>query len=348
MRIRTISLKMRRPGMDRTVENRVYLAGGKCGRLFDLDGNDPTKEQLMKVFVTGATGFIGSAIVPELIKAGHQVLGLTRSDGGAASLKAAGAEVQQGSLEDLDSLRSGASKSDGVIHCAFNNDFSKFKETNELEGRVIAALADVLAGSEHPLVITSVAAMGSPSPGKLATEDYFDPSQPKPRSATENAAAAAADRGVIVSVVRLPQVHNIMKQGIVTRLIQIARAKGVSAYVSGGLNRWAAGHLLDVAHLYRLVLEKHEGVLEKPRAVARYHAVGEEGVPLRLIAETIGKGLGVPTAGLSQEEAQAHFGPLAMFVGADMSASSQQTQEWLGWNPNRPGLIEDLQQTQYS
>jgi nucleoside-diphosphate-sugar epimerase len=153
---------------------------------------------------------------------------------------------------------------------------------------------------------------------------------------------------VVVSLVRLPQVHNIMKQGIVTRLIQIARAKDVSAYVAGGLNRWAAGHVLDVAHLYRLVLEKHEVVLKKPEEVGRYHAVAEEGVPLRLIAETIGRGLSIPAVSLSPEEAQAHFGPLAMFVGADMSASSQQTQEWMGWQPTRPGLIEDLQQTQYT
>jgi len=213
---------------------------------------------------------------------------------------------------------------------------------------VIAALADVLAGSERPLVITSVAAMGSASPGQLATEDYFDPSQPKPRSVTENAAVAAADRGVIVSLVRLPQVHNIMKQGIVTRLIQVARTKQVSAYVHGGLNRWAAGHLLDVAHLYRLVLETHEVVLKRPAEVSRYHAVAEEGIPLRLIAETIGKGLGVPAVSLTPEEAQAHFGPLAMFIGADMSASSQQTRESLGWHPTRPGLIEDLVRAQYT
>jgi nucleoside-diphosphate-sugar epimerase len=280
----------------------------------------------MKVFVTGATGLIGSAFVPELIKAGHHVLGLTRSDAGAESLKAAGADVHQGSLEDLDSLRSGAGKSEGVIHCAFNNDFSKFKESNEQEGRAIDALGSVPAGSDRPLVITSVAAMGSASPGQLATEDYFDPSQQKPRSPTENAAAAAADRGVIVSLVRLPQVHNIMKQDIVTRLIQIARAKGVSAYMGEGLNRWAAGHVLDVAHLYRLVVEKHEVVLKKPEAVSRYHAVAEEGVPLRLVAETIGRGLNVPVVSLSPEEAPSHFGPLAMFVGADMSASSQQTE----------------------
>ncbi len=295
----------------------------------------------MKVFVTGATGFIGSTIVPELIKAGHQVLGFTRSDAGAESLTAAEAEVHRGSLDDLDSLRSGVRKADSVIHCAFNNDFAKFKESNEKESKAIDALGNELMGSDRPLVITSVAAMGSPSPGQLATEDYFDPSQPKPRNATEIAGAAAADRGVNVSVVRLPQVHNIMKQGIVTALIHVARAKGVSAYIGDGSNRWAAAHVLDVAHLYRLALEKHQ-------AGSRYHAVAEEGVSLHLIAKTIGKGLDVPVASLSPEQAQSHFGPLAMFVGADMSASSRQTQDRLGWHPSRPGLIQDLEQTQYS
>ncbi len=295
----------------------------------------------MKVFITGATGFIGSALVPELIKAGHQVLGLTRSDLGAESLTAVGAEVHRGSLEDLDSLRRGVRKSDGVIHCAFNNDFAKFKESNEQEGRAIEALGDELVGSDRPLIITSVAAMGSPSPGQPATEDYFDPSKPKPRNATEVAGAAAEKRGVNVSVVRLAQIHNIVKQGIVTALIQMARAKGVSAYIGDGSNRWAAAHVLDVAHLYRLALEKRQ-------AGSRYNAVAEEGIPLRLIAETIGKGLGVQAASLSQEEAQSHFGPLAMFVGADMSASSQQTQDRLGWHPYRPGLLQDLEQTQYS
>ncbi len=295
----------------------------------------------MKVFLTGATGFIGSALVPELIQAGHRVLGLTRSAAGAESLVATGAEVHEGSLEDLDSLRAGVRLSDGVIHCAFNNDFAKFKESNEQEGRVIEALGGELVGSDRPLVITSAAAMGSASPGHLATEDYFDPSKPKPRNATEVAGAAVQDRGVNVSVVRLPQVHSILRQGFVTALIHVARAKKLSAYLGGGSNRWAAGHLLDVAHLYRLALEKHQ-------SGSRYHAVAEEGIPLRLIAETIGNGLSVQTVSLSAEDAQSHFGPLAMFVGADMAASSQQTQDRLGWHPSRPGLIQDLEQTQYS
>ncbi len=296
----------------------------------------------MKVFLTGATGFIGSTIVPELINAGHRVLGLTRSDAGAESLIAAGADVHRGSLEDLDSLRSGAGKSDGVIHCAFGNDFSKFKASNEQDSRAIDALGDELMGSDRPLVITSVAAMGIAAPGQLATEDHFDPTQPlHAMRATEKAGAALADRGVNVSVVRLPQVHNIVEQGIPGLLIQVAREKRVSAYIGDGLNRWAAAHVLDVAHLYRLVLEKHE-------AGSRYHAVAEEGIPLRQIAEVIGKGLQVPVVSLSPEEAQSNFGPFAMFVGADMSASSRKTQHRLGWRPTRPGLIQDLEQTQYS
>ena len=290
----------------------------------------------MKVFLTGATGFIGSAIVPELIKAGYQVLGLTRSDAGAKFLIDAGAEVHRGSLEDLDSLGGGAAKSDGVIHCAFNNDFSKFKASNEQDSRAIDALSNELVGSDRPLVITSVVAMGVAAPGRLATEDYFDGNQANPLRATKKAGAAVADRGVNVSVVRLPQVHNTVKQGAVSYLIRAAREKGVSAYIEDGLNRWAAAHVLDVAHLYRLVLEKHE-------AGSRYHAVAEEGIPLRKIAEVIGKGFQVPVVSLSREEAQSHFGPLAMFVGMDLSASSRQTRQ-LGWQPTGPGLIQDLQQ----
>ena len=295
----------------------------------------------MKVFVTGATGFIGSALVPELINAGHQVIGLARSDAGAESLIALGAEVHRGSLENLESLRGGAAKAQGVIHCAFNNDMSKFEESNEKEARAIEALGSVLVGSDRPLVITSVAAMGIAAPGQLATEDYFDPSQRKPRNATEVAGKALQDRGVNVSVVRLPQVHDILKQGFVSYLIHVAREKRISAYIGDGRNRWAAGHVLDVAHLYRLVLEKHEWG-------SRYHAVAEEGIALRQIAEVIGSGLHVPVVSLSAEEAHTHFGPAAMFVSADMPASSQQTRQRLGWNPTRPGLIQDLQQAQYS
>jgi nucleoside-diphosphate-sugar epimerase len=294
----------------------------------------------MRIFLTGATGFIGSAIVPELINAGHQVLGLTRSDTGAKSLVAAGAEVHRGDLEDLESLRSGAAMSDGVIHCAFNHDFSKFLENCEQDRKVIEAMGNVLAGSDRPLLITSGTGMGSAVPGQPATEDYFDPNHPIPRKASEVAGASLAERGVNVSVVRLPQVHDTVKQGLVTYAVQIAREKGVSAYIGEGLNCWPAAHVLDVAHLYRLALEKRE-------AGSRYNAVAEEGVSMREIAEVIGRGLKVPVVSLSAEQAPAHFGWLAMFAGLDMPASSAQTQQRLGWRPTGPGLIADLEQMSY-
>jgi nucleoside-diphosphate-sugar epimerase len=299
----------------------------------------------MRVFLTGATGFIGSAIIPELINAGHQVLGLTRSDAGAQSLIAAGAEVHRGSLEDPESLRSGAAKSDGVIHCAFDhsafgNDFSKFVEVCEKDRRAIEALGDVLRGSDRPLVITSGTGMGNAVPGQPATEDHFDPNHLNPRKVSEVAGACVADRGVNVSVMRLPQVHDTVKQGLITYAVQVAREKGASAYIGEGLNRWPAAHVLDVAHLYRLALEKHE-------AGSRYNAVAEEGVSMREIAEVIGRGLKVPVVSLSQEEAQAHFGWLAMFTSFDMPASSAQTRERLGWRPTGPGLIADLEQMRW-
>jgi len=300
----------------------------------------------MRVFLTGATGFIGSAIVPELIKAGHQVLGLTRSDPGARSLIAAGAEVHRGSLEDPESLRSGAAQSDGVIHCAFDHsafgsDFSKFLEVCEKDRRAIEALGDALKGSDRPLVITSGTAMGNAVPGQPATEDHFDPNHPNPRRLSEVAGTAVLERGVNVSVVRLPQVHDTVKQGLITYAVQVAREKAASAYIGEGLNRWPAAHVLDVAHLYRLALEKRE-------AGSRYNAVAEEGVPMRKIAEIIGKGLKVPVLSISQEEAQAHFGWLAMFAGFDMPASSAQTRQRLGWHPTGPGLIADLEQMSWS
>jgi nucleoside-diphosphate-sugar epimerase len=295
----------------------------------------------MRVFVTGATGFIGSALVPELINAGHQVLGLARSDAGAKSLIAAGAEVHRGDLEDLESLRSGAAESDGVIHTAFIHDFSKFEANCEIDRRAIETLGAELEGSDRPLLITSGTGMGNALPGQPATEDHFNPNHPNPRKASEVAGASVAERGVNVSVVRLPQVHNTVKQGLITSAIAMARDKGVSAYIGDGLNRWPAAHVLDVAHLYRLALEKHE-------AGSRYHAVAEEGVSVREIAEVVGRGLKVPTVSLSPEEAPAHFGWLAMFAGFDMPASSAQTQERLGWRPTGPGLISDLDHMQYS
>jgi nucleoside-diphosphate-sugar epimerase len=297
----------------------------------------------MRIFLTGATGFIGSAIIPELLQAGHQVLGLTRSDAGEQSLLAAGAEAHRGSLEDPESLRRGAAEADGVIHCAFDHDFSdlaKFAALCQKDKRAIEAMGDALAGSDRPLVITSGTGVGNSVPGQLATENDLDRNHPIPRIATEIAAASVAERGVNVSVVRLPQVHDTFKQGLVSFLIQMAREKGVSPYVGEGLSRWPAAHVLDVAQLYRLALEKNE-------PGSRYHAVAEEGVPMREIAETIGKGLKVPVKSISVEAAPAHFGWLAAFTNFDAPASSAQTRQQLGWNPSGPGLIADLQQMRY-
>jgi nucleoside-diphosphate-sugar epimerase len=295
----------------------------------------------MRIFLTGATGFIGSTIVPELINAGHQVLGLTRSETGAQALIAAGAEPHRGDLEDLESLRRGAAIADGVIHTAFNHDFSNFVAICELDRRVIEAMGSVLAGSDRPFVITSGTGMGNTVPGEPAVEENFNPDHPNPRKASELAGVSVADRGVNVSVVRLPQVHDRVKQGLITYAVNLAREKGVSAYVGDGLNRWPAAHVLDTARLYRLALEKR-------KAGSRYHAVAEEGVRVRDIAEVIGRGLKVPVVSLSPEEAPGHFGWLSAFVGYDMPASSAQTQERLGWRPTGPRLIADLEQMQYS
>jgi nucleoside-diphosphate-sugar epimerase len=290
----------------------------------------------MRVFVTGATGFIGSAIVPELINAGHRVIGLARSDAGAKALIDAGAQVHRGDLEDLESLRNGAAASDGVIHCAFNHDFSKYAANCEADRHAVEALGSVLVGSDRPLIVTSGTVVVF-TPGRLATEDDEPASSSTgiSRSASEEAAASMVSRGVRASVVRLPQVHDRIKQGFITYLIAIAREKGISAYVGDGLNRWPAVHLIDTAHLYRLALEKGS-------AGARFHAVAEEGVPLRDIAEAIGRRLNVPVVAKSPEEAADHFGWLGFFVGVDSPASSAQTQERLGWRPTQTGLIPDL------
>lgn len=293
----------------------------------------------MKVFVTGATGFVGSAIVQELIKTGHEVIGLARSDAGAKSLAAAGAQVHRGDLTDLESLRSGAAAADGVIHTGFIHDFSKFAENCEIDKRAIEALGSALEGSDRPLLVTS--GLATLAQGRAATEEDapLPPSASYPR-ASETTADKLLNSGVRASVVRLPQVHDTVKQGLITYAIAVAREMGVSAYVGNGLNRWAAVHVLDAARLYRLALEKQE-------AGARYHAVAEEGVPVREIAETIGRGLKVPVVSKSAEEAAAHFGLLGMFIGLDLTGSSAQTQRHLGWRPTGPGLITDLARASY-
>jgi nucleoside-diphosphate-sugar epimerase len=292
----------------------------------------------MRVFVTGATGFIGKEVVRELIEAGHQVLGLARSDAGAKSLIAAGVQAHRGDVEDLESLRSGAAASDGVIHAAFIHDFSKFEANCEIDRRAVEALGSALAGSDRPLIVTSGTAVAY-TPGRPSTEEDA-PNSPMPRVASEQAADAVAARGVRVSVMRLPQVHDPVKQGLITYLVASAREKGVSAYIGEGLNRWPAVHVLDAAHLYRLALEK--GV-----AGARYNAVAEEGVPLREIAEAIGRGLNVPVVSKSPEQAAEHFGWLGFFAAHDIPASSALTQQRLGWRPAGPGLITDLNAMNY-
>ena len=291
----------------------------------------------MRVFVTGASGFIGSAIVPELIQAGHQVLGLARSEAGAQSLAAAGADLHRGSLEDLESLRSGAAKADGVIHTAFIHDFSKFEANCQTDKLAIEALGFALAGSERPLIVTSGTALFSP--GRCATEDDSVNSN-FPRKSEESAFRAAA-QGVRVMVVRLPpSVHGDGDHGFVPRLIGIAREKNVSAYVEDGLNRWPAVHRLDAARLYRLALEKGT-------AGATYHAVADEGVPFREIAQVIGRRLSVPVVSKPMAEAAGHFGFLGHFAGIDCPASSAQTQERLGWRVTELSLIPDIDRPSY-
>jgi len=294
----------------------------------------------MRVFVTGATGFIGAALVPELLNAGHQVLGLTRSDAGAEALRAAGAQVHRGNLEDPDSLRHGAAQADGVIHCAFDHNFTDFAAVCEKDRRAIEALGAELAGTSRPLLVTSGVGLGLSVPGQPAREDFFDLDHPNPRKISEQAGAAAAAAGANVTAVRLPQVHNTLKQGLITYFIALARETGVSAYVGEGRNRFSAAHVLDVARLYRLALETAQ-------PGARYNAVAEEGIAAREIAEVIGHGLKLPVVAIAPEDAAAHFGWLGMFAAMDLPASSALTQERLGWHPTGPGLIEDLEKMKY-
>jgi nucleoside-diphosphate-sugar epimerase len=295
----------------------------------------------MKIFITGAAGFIGTALVPELIQAGHQVLGLSRSEAGVKALTAAGAQAQQGAIEDLDILSASAAKSDAVIHLAFNHDFSKFAANSEADKLAIETLGAALKGTDRPLIVTGGVAILAP--GRLATEaDPHPPVNPQLPRASEAAAVALAEQGVNASTMRLSQIHDTHKAGLVTFLAAIARQKGVSAYVGEGRNRWAAAHLLDTAHLYRLAIEQG-------KAGDRYHAVGEEGVALRDIAEAIGRGLNIPVVSKTPAEAAEHFGFLGYFAGIDAPASSAQTRQRLGWNPKgNPTLIEDLNNTNFN
>lgn len=297
----------------------------------------------MHVFVTGASGFIGSAVVQELLSAGHTVVGLVRSDSAAAALEARGVKVIRGSLEDIDSLKRGASESDGVIHLAFNHDFTKFVENAQAERAAIEAFGEVLAGSNRPLICAS-GTMMLPR-GVLGTEDMEPDSTsfPNPRAGNEKALISLASKGVRSAAIRLsPTVHGEDDHGFIYRITQMARAKGESAYVGDGLNQWPAVHRFDAARLFRLALEKGE-------TGARYHAVGEEGIPFKEIAEAIGKSLGIPAVSKSGEEVSAHFaGFMGHVVGADNRASSKKTQEQLGWTPTGRQLLADIEAGVYT
>jgi nucleoside-diphosphate-sugar epimerase len=298
----------------------------------------------MRVFVTGASGWIGSAVVPELLDAGHQVVGLARSDASASALEAAGAEVHRGTLDDVDGMREAAAASDGVIHLAFKHDLAfsgDFQGAAEADLRAIETFGEALAGTDRPLLIAS-GTLGL-APGRVATEaDGLDPdSVGSPRQASAMAAYALASRGVRSSVVRLaPTNHGEGDNGFMATLVAIARDKGVSGYIGDGANRWPAVHRLDTAHLFRLAVEKAP-------AGSTLHAVADEGVPIRDIAEVIGRHLDVPVVSVSPDDAAEHFTWLSGFIGFDAPASSALTRELLGWEPTQIGLIEDLEQGHY-
>jgi nucleoside-diphosphate-sugar epimerase len=288
----------------------------------------------MRVFVTGATGFIGMAVAQDLIGHGHSVLGLARDAVKAQALSALGADVAMGSLEDPDGLATFAGEADGVIHCAFNHDFSKFADNCAEDRRAIEAMGEALKGSGKPLIVTGGVA-GLVAQGQTATEtDRIAPDHPFPRR-SEQAALELVDKGVNAMTMRLPQVHDPVKQGFVTYFIAIARQHGVLAYIGEGENGWPACHVTDAARLYRLALEHG-----KPGTA--YHAVGEKAVAMRAICDTLSVRTGLPTRSLRADEAEAHFGWLAPFAAMDMPASNALTREWLGWTPTGPGLLEDL------
>ena len=297
----------------------------------------------MRVFITGATGFVGSYLVPELISAGHEVVGLSRSDQGAAQLTGAGAEVFRGDVNDLDRLRLAAEGADGVIHAAFNHDFGQLKQHSEEDRKVIETLGEVLLGSSRPLVVTSGTGLvrRAPGDGPAAETDPAMSSAEFPRGATEEAADVVLAKGGRAIVVRLPQVHDTRHQGRIAHHIRLARQKGWVAYVGEGENRLSAVHVSDAVRLYRQALEGG-------KAGARYHAVGEHGVPLREIAAVIGDGLKLPIESITPEEASDYFGALANLASADLAASSLLTRRWLGWDPVGPDLLSDLRQMEWA
>jgi len=295
----------------------------------------------MRVFLTGATGFIGSHIIPELLGRGHQVLGLTRSEAGARQLEAAAVDVHRGDLEKPETLASGVAEADAVIHCAFDHNFANFFENTRKDERNIAAMGEALEGTQKPILITSGVGLGTPLNGGPATEDVLNPRHANPRIATELAGAVLTARRIDVRTIRLPQVHDTVRAGLITPLVAEARRAGAVAYLGDGQTRWSAAHVSDVAKLYVLALEKGE-------PGARYNASVEEGVTARAIAEAIGKGTGLPVCSVAADECEHYFGWMTPFAGLDMTASNAWTRARLGWEPTGPDLLTDLAAMNYS